>query len=521
MYNEMQFEDLNPKPKIFQAELTKAQYKFLAKMMPSDYVLEVIAKPKKEVQPQPKKNTMITKTATTKTLRSKTDEASAIPTNPLDFSLPMDPSAAFGSSIQSSQSAQSSQMAGMNPLSDMFSSIYPFHSNMGTQQPNNFQLQEAMAQSPKKGKAKTDAAQPKPKKKTGESKQQQQPSTTANAKPFKAPTEIMAKCAAVLQSLKRNSLAEPFLYPIDPKSMGVPSFYTLVKEPMDLSTVEKKLKNNDYLNSNQFIVDVQKIWRNALTSNAQGSDTYRRALEMNRLFEESVKEIEAIASQKPAQEAPKAEKKAAKPQQQPQTQAQPQAQAQLPRQINGPSSSNLGNITIVDSEPTAYRSTTELPSMSLAEKQALHQKILTKIPAHSLKGVWDIVNEGVSATNPNKEMLEFDLDTLPVEVTRKLERYVDHVLKLRSIQNKTKEPTPQPKPQVQGNMQNFQFPYNNMMMQPQKAMKLDTAEKKISGFPNDPTAMFPFFPEPDLKTQTTGFGGGYNGGFNGFWGFPE
>ena len=58
----MQFEDLNPKPKIFQAELTKAQYKFLAKLMPSEYVLEVISKPKKEVPPQPKRNPMIVRT---------------------------------------------------------------------------------------------------------------------------------------------------------------------------------------------------------------------------------------------------------------------------------------------------------------------------------------------------------------------------------------------------------------------------------------------------------------------------
>jgi len=33
-----------------------------------------------------------------------------------------------------------------------------------------------------------------------------------------------------------------------------------------------------------------------------------------------------------------------------------------------------------------------------------------------------------------------------------------------------------------------------MMMPPQKAVKLDQAEKKMVGFPNDPTAMFPFFP---------------------------
>jgi hypothetical protein len=519
MYNEMQFEDLNPKPKIFQAELTKAQYKFLAKMMPSEYLLEVISKPKKELPPQPKRNPMMNKTATAKPLRSKTDDSADIPTNPLDFSLSMESTTTFPTSRQTNQSAQPSQVGSMPDMFGSHPMMYQFH-NMGTQQPNNFQLQEA--QSPKKDKSKIDKNQLKAKKKTGEEKQRQT-STAPNAKPFKAPTEIMAKCAAILQSLKRNSLAEPFLYPVDPKSMGVPSFYTLVKEPMDLSTVEKKLKNNDYLNSSQFVSDVRKIWKNALTSNVQGSDIFRRAQEMNRLFEEAVKELDSIA-QKPTQEpsSTKVEKKPpGKPQQQPQTLQMPPAQGQIPRQSNGPSST-LGNITIVDTEPSNFRQTSEQPPLSQTEKQTLHQKILTKIPAQSLKGVWDIVSESYNAQT-NKEMLEFDLDTLPVEITRKLERYVDHVLKLKSIQNKPKEMS---QPQIQGNRpqpqpQNFQFsPYNSMMMPPQKAVKLDQAEKKMVAFPSDPTAMFPFFPEPDLKTQTTGYGGGFSG-FNGFWNMTE
>jgi len=407
MYNEMQFEDLNPKPKIFQAELTKAQYKFLAKLMPSEYVLEVISKPKKEVPPQPKRNPMINKTAIAKPPRSKTDDAAGIPTNPLDFSLSMESTTTFPPSKQANQSAQSSQV-GMMP--DMFGShpmMYQFHPSMGTQQPNNFQLQEA--QSPKKDKSKLDKNQLKPKKKIGEEKQRQT-STAPNTKPFKAPTEIMAKCANILQSLKRNSLAEPFLYPVDPKSMGVPSFYTLVKEPMDLSTVEKKLKNNDYLNSSQFVADVRKIWKNALTSNAQGSDTFRRAQEMSRLFEEAVKELDALA-QKPAQEpSSKVEKKPpGKPQQQPQSLQMPPAQGQIPRQSNGPAS-NLGNITIVDTESSNFRQMAEQQPLSQAEKQTLHQKILTKIPAQSLKGVWEIVSESFTAPQSNKEMLEFDLE---------------------------------------------------------------------------------------------------------------
>jgi len=37
--------------------------------------------------------------------------------------------------------------------------------------------------------------------------------------------------------------------------------------------------------------------------------------------------------------------------------------------------------------------------------------------------VWEIVSEGMQHNN-NREELEFDIDTLPVKITRELEKYV-------------------------------------------------------------------------------------------------
>jgi hypothetical protein len=49
------------------------------------------------------------------------------------------------------------------------------------------------------------------------------------------------------------------------------------------------------------------------------------------------------------------------------------------------------------------------------------------LPAEYLKGVWEIVSEGLNVM-PSNEELEFDIDTLPIRKTRLLERYVNSKL---------------------------------------------------------------------------------------------
>ena len=64
--------------------------------------------------------------------------------------------------------------------------------------------------------------------------------------------------------------------------------------------------------------------------------------------------------------------------------------------------------------------------MTLQEKKNLGQNI-RNLPAQYLRGVWEIVNDGV--LNQHKEELEFDIDTLPVKKCRELERHVNALMR--------------------------------------------------------------------------------------------
>jgi hypothetical protein len=50
----------------------------------------------------------------------------------------------------------------------------------------------------------------------------------------------------ILECLKKHSFIEPFLYPVDEKRDGAKNYYKIIKEPMDLETIERKLTLNEY-----------------------------------------------------------------------------------------------------------------------------------------------------------------------------------------------------------------------------------------------------------------------------------
>ena len=43
-----------------------------------------------------------------------------------------------------------------------------------------------------------------------------------------------------------------FLYPVNPIKLGIPDYFTIISNPMDLSTVDKKLRQGIYNNEREF-----------------------------------------------------------------------------------------------------------------------------------------------------------------------------------------------------------------------------------------------------------------------------
>ncbi|KAJ5779294.1 Bromodomain [Penicillium paradoxum] len=84
-------------------------------------------------------------------------------------------------------------------------------------------------------------------------------------------------CQEVLDELhkqKHYSWVMPFYYPVDPVALNIPTYHSVIKKPMDLSTAQSKLKTGQYENAKEFETDVRLIFKNCFRFNIPGDPTY-------------------------------------------------------------------------------------------------------------------------------------------------------------------------------------------------------------------------------------------------------
>jgi len=84
-------------------------------------------------------------------------------------------------------------------------------------------------------------------------------------------------CTKALKAIMKNPAAGAFLVPVDWKALKLPTYPKIVKNPMDLGTVLQKLESARYGKVEDFVADVEQVWKNAKLFNLEGSDIYEVA----------------------------------------------------------------------------------------------------------------------------------------------------------------------------------------------------------------------------------------------------
>jgi len=100
------------------------------------------------------------------------------------------------------------------------------------------------------------------------------------------------QCLAIVKQLQRNPQAQWFLEPVDWKALKLHQYPKMIKNPMDLGTVEKKLADGKYDTTDDFRRDVDQIWQNAHIFNQDGSDIYDSATLLQNVFAEKMKDVD-------------------------------------------------------------------------------------------------------------------------------------------------------------------------------------------------------------------------------------
>ena len=69
--------------------------------------------------------------------------------------------------------------------------------------------------------------------------------------------------------------AEAFKEPVDPITLGIPDYHSIITSPMDLSTISQRLSNGEYQCPWQFIDDIWLMFNNAWLFNRRNTKVYK------------------------------------------------------------------------------------------------------------------------------------------------------------------------------------------------------------------------------------------------------
>ena len=99
------------------------------------------------------------------------------------------------------------------------------------------------------------------------------------------------RCIKAMEKIYSHPLYELFLDPVDPERDEAPGYFEKIKNPMDFTTISKKLKNNLYNNVNEWKEDLNLIISNSLEYNTKKSSYGIATPEMNKIIKDSLKTI--------------------------------------------------------------------------------------------------------------------------------------------------------------------------------------------------------------------------------------
>ncbi|XP_062198325.1 transcription factor GTE9-like [Phragmites australis] len=112
-------------------------------------------------------------------------------------------------------------------------------------------------------------------------------------------------CRNILRKLMDHEHGLLFREPVDPVLYGIPDYFDIIRNPMDLGTVKKKLTNKQYVSTDEFAADVGLTFSNAMTYNPPGNYVHEVAKELNGIFNSEWESAERKYSEEHVQKAMK------------------------------------------------------------------------------------------------------------------------------------------------------------------------------------------------------------------------
>jgi hypothetical protein len=122
------------------------------------------------------------------------------------------------------------------------------------------------------------------------------PDTNINNSGIGISSSDRQKIKNILQKLCKHRHAYFFLEPVDPIALNIPTYFDIIKTPMDFGTIKTKLGN--YQDVEDFASDCRLVFSNCKTFNSPETLVYQVAVELEKIFETDLTKFKLPSSPK-------------------------------------------------------------------------------------------------------------------------------------------------------------------------------------------------------------------------------
>ncbi|KIX96250.1 uncharacterized protein Z520_08028 [Fonsecaea multimorphosa CBS 102226] len=119
----------------------------------------------------------------------------------------------------------------------------------------------------------------------------------------------LAHMKKVISNLKKSNASGPFRLPVDWETLHIPTYPEIIKQPMDLGTIDQRLKRNEYTSVATFVADFELIVNNCFTFNGPDHGVSQQARKMKASFDGQMRNLPKASIEEPSKEVKKAVKK--------------------------------------------------------------------------------------------------------------------------------------------------------------------------------------------------------------------
>uniref|UniRef100_A0A2L2YDA5 Bromodomain-containing protein 2 n=1 Tax=Parasteatoda tepidariorum TaxID=114398 RepID=A0A2L2YDA5_PARTP len=119
----------------------------------------------------------------------------------------------------------------------------------------------------------------------------QPPFIPPSNKPHRNTNQLHYLAKNVMKVVMKHQFAWPFYQPVDAVKLNIPDYHKIIKNPMDLGTVKKRLDNYYYYSSSECIQDINTMFMNCYVYNKPGEDVVLMAQTLEKLFLNKIAEM--------------------------------------------------------------------------------------------------------------------------------------------------------------------------------------------------------------------------------------